>query len=65
MGSTPAEFPGKLVDRFGRHITHVRLSVTDRCYLRCVYCMAEDMRFLPRSQMLALEEIAHMNATGG
>ena len=54
------ERPDKLVDRFGRRITYVRLSVTDRCDLRCVYCMAEDMRFLPRSQMLTLEEIARL-----
>jgi cyclic pyranopterin phosphate synthase len=41
-------------------VTYVRLSVTDRCDLRCVYCMAEDMRFLPRSQLLTLEEIARL-----
>lgn len=51
--------PG-LVDRFGRHITYVRLSVTDRCDLRCVYCMAEDMEFLPRQQLLTLEETARL-----
>jgi cyclic pyranopterin phosphate synthase len=50
----------RLIDRFGRHVTYVRLSVTDRCDLRCVYCMAEDMRFLPRSQLLTLEEIARL-----
>ncbi|MCF7979982.1 MAG: GTP 3',8-cyclase MoaA [Chromatiaceae bacterium] len=49
-----------LIDRFGRHVTYVRLSVTDRCDLRCVYCMAEDMRFLPRAQVLTLEEIARL-----
>jgi len=49
-----------LIDRFGRRITYVRLSVTDRCDLRCVYCMAEDMRFLPRAQVLTLEEIARL-----
>ncbi|TOZ26318.1 GTP 3',8-cyclase MoaA, partial [Burkholderia pseudomallei] len=38
-----------LVDRFGRAVTYVRLSVTDRCDFRCVYCMTQDMRFLPRS----------------
>ena len=53
--STPA-----LIDRFGRHVTYVRLSVTDRCDLRCVYCMAEDMTFLPRAQILTLEEIARL-----
>lgn len=60
MGHSVAELPDKLVDRFGRHITYVRLSVTDRCDLRCVYCMAEDMQFLPRSQVLTLEEIARL-----
>lgn len=47
-----------LVDRFGRHVNYVRISVTDRCDFRCVYCMAEDMEFLPRSRVLSLEEIA-------
>lgn len=50
----------KLVDRFGRQITYVRLSVTDRCDLRCVYCMCEDMTFLPREQLLTLEEMARL-----
>ncbi|WP_058554473.1 GTP 3',8-cyclase MoaA [Thiohalocapsa sp. ML1] len=50
----------QLIDRFGRHINYVRLSVTDRCDLRCVYCMAEDMTFLPRAQVLTLEEIARL-----
>ncbi len=46
-----------LSDRFGRHINYLRISVTDRCDLRCVYCMSEDMQFVPRSQVLSLEEI--------
>jgi cyclic pyranopterin phosphate synthase len=46
-----------LIDRFGRHITYLRVSVTDRCDLRCVYCMSEAMTFLPREQLLSLEEI--------
>jgi len=50
----------RLFDRFARHVTYVRLSVTDRCDLRCVYCMAEDMTFLPRAQLLTLEEIARL-----
>jgi cyclic pyranopterin phosphate synthase len=50
----------KLIDRFGRHVTYVRLSATDRCDLRCVYCMSEDMTFLPRAQVLTLEEIARL-----
>lgn len=46
-----------LVDGFGRNIDYVRISVTDRCDFRCVYCMAEDMTFLPRQRVLTLEEI--------
>ncbi|MCY1265366.1 GTP 3',8-cyclase 1 [compost metagenome] len=45
------------IDGCGRHVDYLRLSVTDRCDFRCVYCMAEDMRFLPRQQVLTLEEI--------
>jgi len=46
-----------LIDGFGRKIDYVRLSVTDRCDFRCIYCMAEDMTFLPRQRILTLEEI--------
>jgi cyclic pyranopterin phosphate synthase len=46
-----------LVDPFGRTITYVRVSVTDRCDFRCVYCMSEDMTFLPKSDVLSLEEL--------
>lgn len=46
-----------LVDKFGRCVDYVRISVTDRCDFRCVYCMAEEMEFLPRSAILTLEEI--------
>ncbi|MFT5482306.1 MAG: cyclic pyranopterin phosphate synthase [Halieaceae bacterium] len=49
--------PTALVDRFGREVNYVRLSVTDRCDFRCVYCMAEEMTFLPRRQVLSLEEL--------
>ncbi|MBK1704196.1 GTP 3',8-cyclase MoaA [Halochromatium glycolicum] len=55
-----SQLPPALIDRFGRHVTYVRLSVTDRCDLRCVYCMAEDMTFLPRAQVLTLEELARL-----
>ncbi len=47
----------KLVDKFGRQVTYVRISVTDRCDFRCVYCMGEEMSFLPRADILTLEEI--------
>lgn len=52
--------PSTLEDRFGRRITYVRLSLTDRCDMRCRYCMAEQMEFLPRSEILSLEEIARL-----
>ncbi|WP_426414677.1 GTP 3',8-cyclase MoaA [Aestuariirhabdus sp. LZHN29] len=48
----------RLIDSFGRQVTYVRLSVTDRCDFRCVYCMSEEMTFLPREQVLTLEEMA-------
>jgi cyclic pyranopterin phosphate synthase len=54
--STPSD-PSTLVDRFGRRISYVRLSLTDRCDMRCRYCMAEDMVFLPRAEILSHEEI--------
>ena len=49
--------PVQLIDRFGRLVDYLRISITDRCDFRCVYCMAEDMTFLPRAQVLTLEEI--------
>ncbi|MFZ9611153.1 MAG: GTP 3',8-cyclase MoaA [Methylococcales bacterium] len=49
--------PVRLIDRFGRTVDYLRISITDRCDYRCVYCMAEDMTFLPREQVLTLEEI--------
>jgi cyclic pyranopterin phosphate synthase len=48
---------GALVDRFGRPITYLRVSVTDRCDFRCVYCMSENMTFLPKRDLLSLEEL--------
>ncbi len=49
---------GPLIDSFGRTVSYVRLSVTDRCDFRCVYCMSEDMTFVPRAQVLTLEELS-------
>jgi cyclic pyranopterin phosphate synthase len=46
-----------LIDGFGRTVTYLRLSVTDRCDLRCIYCMAEHMTFLPKAEVLSLEEL--------
>ncbi|TMK13394.1 MAG: radical SAM protein [Alphaproteobacteria bacterium] len=48
---------GSLVDPFGRAITYLRVSVTDRCDFRCVYCMSENMTFLPKADLLSLEEL--------
>jgi cyclic pyranopterin phosphate synthase len=67
MDSVPASLPSlelegaaghpELVDPFGRAITYLRVSVTDRCDFRCVYCMAENMSFLPKAEVLTLEEL--------
>lgn len=50
-----------LIDKFGREIRYLRISVTDRCDLRCVYCMAEKMNFLPKVDLLSLEELAKVS----
>jgi cyclic pyranopterin phosphate synthase len=49
--------------RYGRHVTYLRLSITDRCDFRCGYCMAEEMTFLPRAQVLTLEECLRIAGT--
>src|ERR1700732_1495472 len=54
-GFSPVHTP--LIDPFGRDITYLRVSVTDRCDFRCVYCMAENMAFLPKADVLSLEEL--------
>src|SRR3954453_13469533 len=54
---TPSQGQPALVDGFGRTVSYLRVSVTDRCDLRCVYCMAEHMTFLPKAQVLTLEEL--------
>ena len=51
------EAPPALIDPFGRAVTYLRVSVTDRCDLRCVYCMAEHMQFAPRPEVLSIEEL--------
>lgn len=53
----PLDAPTQLIDRFDRRISYLRLSVTDRCDFRCQYCMAETMQFLPRSEVLTIEEL--------
>ena len=50
----------KLIDQYLRKVTYLRVSVTDRCDLRCVYCMKEKMQFLPRKDILSLEEIERL-----
>ena len=52
-----------MIDPYGRSISYLRVSVTDRCDLRCVYCMAEDMTFLPRADVLSLEELDRLCGT--
>jgi cyclic pyranopterin phosphate synthase len=53
--------PAPLVDPFARAITYLRVSVTDRCDFRCVYCMSENMTFLPKADVLSLEAKADLN----
>jgi GTP 3',8-cyclase len=60
MSDTVTMMEKPLLDGFGRSISYVRLSLTDRCDMRCRYCMAEEMTFLPRSEILSLEEIAKL-----
>ena len=52
-----------LVDSFERKISYLRVSVTDRCDFRCTYCMAEDMEFLPKKNILSLEELDRLCST--
>ena len=52
-----------MIDPFGRHVSYLRVSVTDRCDFRCVYCMAEDMTFLPKRDLLSLEELDRLCST--
>src|SRR5690349_24381743 len=52
-----------LADAFGRRITYLRVSVTDRCDLRCVYCMSERMVFLPKAEVLTIEELDEVAST--
>src|SRR6185503_3635952 len=56
-------YPDRMQDSFGRSITYLRVSVTDRCDFRCVYCMSEHMSFLPKAEMLSLEELERLCLT--
>jgi len=53
----PVTRPNQLIDPYGRTVDYLRVSVTDRCDFRCVYCMAEEMTFLPKAELLTLEEL--------
>ena len=53
----------QLIDPFGRAVDYIRISVTDRCDFRCVYCMAEEMTFLPKKELLTLEELEQVCRT--
>ena len=57
VSSSPTSLSRPMTDPFGRTITYLRVSVTDRCDLRCHYCMSEDMTFLPKADLLTLEEL--------
>jgi GTP 3',8-cyclase len=57
VSSSPASLSRPMADPFGRTISYLRVSVTDRCDLRCFYCMSEDMTFLPKADLLTLEEL--------
>ncbi|HLX15464.1 MAG TPA: GTP 3',8-cyclase MoaA [Bradyrhizobium sp.] len=57
VSSPPASLSRPMIDPFGRTISYLRVSVTDRCDLRCFYCMSEDMTFLPKADLLTLEEL--------
>jgi cyclic pyranopterin phosphate synthase len=61
--TTPPASGAPLLDPFGRAITYLRVSVTDRCDFRCVYCMSEDMAFLPKRDLLTLEELDRICST--
>jgi GTP 3',8-cyclase len=59
----PQDQKGGMTDSFGRTVTYLRVSVTDRCDLRCVYCMSEHMTFLPKVEVLTLEELDRIAST--
>jgi len=64
MSEQPRHLPQQpaLVDPFGRHVTYLRVSVTDRCDFRCSYCMSEHMTFLPKRDLLTLEELDRLSS---
>src|SRR5437867_3631550 len=56
------QLPERLIDRYGRVVKNIRLSITDRCNFRCVYCMPEEMEFFPRAEILSYEELVRLAA---
>ncbi|MBX2859570.1 MAG: GTP 3',8-cyclase MoaA [Cellvibrionaceae bacterium] len=60
--SSPNAAAPPLQDNFGRRVNYLRLSVTDRCDFRCLYCMADEMQFMPKKQLISYEEILHIAA---
>ena len=63
LATDQRQSPAPLIDRYGRQVSYIRLSITDRCDFRCNYCMAEEMEFLPRAQVLTLEECLRVAST--
>jgi cyclic pyranopterin phosphate synthase len=63
MNDCTDRFEPPLIDPFGRHVSYLRVSVTDRCDFRCTYCMAEHMTFLPKRDLLSLEELDRLCST--
>src|SRR6476619_6958180 len=55
-----AQLPEQLIDTYGRVVKNIRLSITDRCNFRCVYCMPEEMEFFPRAEILSYEELIRL-----
>ena len=60
---TAAKNDAPMIDPFGRHVSYLRVSVTDRCDFRCVYCMSENMTFLPKKELLTHEELDRLCST--
>src|ERR1700682_4941444 len=64
LGEDRARLPDQLIDPYGRIVKNLRLSITDRCNFRCVYCMPEEMQFFPRAEILSYEELVRVAAIG-
>src|SRR2546429_8898760 len=64
ISTSPDQLFRPMTDPFGRTIRYLRVSVTDRCDLRCFYCMSEDMTFLPKADLLTLEERSEERRVG-